>query len=87
MKIEIHIARLVLDGLPVTSAQGDRVRRAMERELGRLFQNGAISSCPAGGEAVPELPAPRFRFGRRDSPSAIGKQIATSVHAGLSRMR
>jgi hypothetical protein len=87
MKIEIHIERLVLDGVPVTSAQGIRVRRAMERELVRLLQNGAMAPYPAGGEALPRLSAPQFRFARRDGPSAIGKQIANSVYAGLRGMR
>lgn len=87
MKIEIHIERLVLDGLPITSAQGMRVRRAVERELGRLFQDGAMAPYLAGGEVLPKLSAPQFRFARRDGPSAIGKQIANSVYAGLRGIR
>jgi hypothetical protein len=87
MKIEIHIERLVLDGLPVTSAQGTRLRRAVERELSRLLQNGAIAPYLAGSEALPRLSAPQFRFARRDGPSAIGKQIANSVYAGLRGRR
>ena len=37
MRINVHIERLILDGLPVTSLQGPEVGAAVETELARLL--------------------------------------------------
>ena len=50
MKFSIQIDRLVLDGLPVSQAQGPLVQAAVESELSRLFTEGNLSpSCSPGG--------------------------------------
>jgi hypothetical protein len=82
MKIALHIERLVLDGLPVTSPEGARVRAAVERELAAMLANGLTPELRHGG-ALPRLGAPDITLGPRERPDAIGRHIARSLHAGI----
>lgn len=82
MKVELHIERLVLDGLPVTSLQSGRLRRAVENELRRLLQAGGHRRWT--GSAVPSVGAPAFRFALRGGPETIGRQIGRAVHDGIA---
>lgn len=84
MTVRIHIERLVLDGLPLTSAQGPAVQAAMEAELGRLIQSRGIGEQSGG--AVPRVTAPAVRLGR-ETPTRTGERIAASVYRGLGTIR
>jgi hypothetical protein len=83
MRIAVHIERLVLDGLPVTAAEGPRVRAAVEGELARMLAAGGLNRELATGGAVPRVAAPQISLGPRDRPDAIGRAVARSVHAGI----
>lgn len=83
MRIEVHIERLVLDGLPVSTADGPRVRAAVESELARLLAQGSVSRELISGGAVPRVDAPRISIGPHELPDAIGRAVARSVHAGI----
>ena len=85
MRITVQIERLVLDGLPVTTADGPRVRTAVETELGRLFAAGGLNRELASGGAVPRVNAPQISLGPRERPDAIGRAVARSVHARIGR--
>ncbi len=43
MIVNLHIERLVIDGLPVGSHEGPYIQAAVERELARLIGEGRIS--------------------------------------------
>jgi hypothetical protein len=83
MRIEVHIERLVLDGLPVTTADGPRVRAAVESELARLFAGSGVNRELAGGGALPRVEAPQISLAARERTDAIGRAVARSVHAGI----
>jgi hypothetical protein len=85
MRIELHIERLVLDGLPATDAEGARLRAAVEGELARLLATGGLARELAAGGAVPHLPAPQIGIGPGDRPDALGRAVARSLHAGIGR--
>lgn len=63
--VEIHIDELVLEGV---SADPDRIRAAVARELGRLLEGNAqpAAALPGG-----------------DDGDAIGARVATSIHGRL----
>jgi hypothetical protein len=82
MKIAIHIERLVLDGLPVTAAQGVRVRKMVERELARLVTAGGLPGVGQGG-AVAKADAGTIPLRPRDTADAIGKRIAQAAYRGI----
>ncbi len=85
MKIVVHIERLVLNGLPVNTAQGPRLRRAVQRELTRLLAQGGIAPALAGGGAQPRLAAPQLTLRPQERPDALGGRIAQSVYGGIGK--
>ncbi|MFE2725539.1 hypothetical protein [Kitasatospora sp. NPDC059327] len=83
MRIELHIERLVLDGV---GADPGAFRAALHAELTRL-----AAAAPAGawgesrgvrGLAAPDA-APDARGGHR--PAALGAAVARSVHRAVVR--
>ena len=83
MRIEVHIERLVLEGLPVTPGERPRVRAAVEAELARLLSTGGLNREIATGGAVPRIDAPQINLAARAQPDAIGRAVARSVHSGI----
>ena len=86
MNVQLHIERLILDGLPVTAAQGPRVKAAMEAELTRLLVEGGLSH-ELGGGAIPQVRAGNLQFSPECSPVHLGKQIAQSAYGGIGKSK
>lgn len=85
MKINLHIERLVLDGLAVEPQQRHLLQAALEAELGGLLaQNGLGSSLSSGG-AFRSVQADAISVGESSGPDGLGRQIAQSIHGGISR--
>lgn len=88
MNIELHIERLVLDGLPLERSQAAHVQAAVEAELARLLAQDRVAgdalaqAWPAGG-AVPSVPAAPIQLRAGARPAEIGGQIARSVYGGI----
>lgn len=85
MKINLHIERLVLEGLPLSRAQGPLVQRAVELELTRLFGGGDIAAGLRSGGTIPHAAGGPLHFAKEASPRQLGTQIAQSVHEGLGK--
>lgn len=83
MRINVHIERLVLDGLPVTTLQGPQVRRAVEGELARLLASSGLSESLRRGAALPRVMAGSLSVTRESHPTGLGKGIARAVHEGI----
>jgi hypothetical protein len=83
MKMNVHIERLVLEGLPVGSHDGPRVRAAVTAELERLIRTQGISQQLRSAGAVPEMRAGSLHMAERTSPRRLGTQIARAVYGGL----
>jgi hypothetical protein len=85
LNINIHIERLVLDGLPVARHEGSLVQAAVEAELARLLTAQGLPPNLMSGGAMPSVPGGAIQFGAQSSPAHLGKQIARAVHGGLSK--
>ena len=86
MSINVHIERLVLDGLPVERHQAPLVQSAVEAELAQLLAaEGLASGLKSGGHATPRLDAPGIQLSNDSNPAQIGQQIARAVYVGLNR--
>lgn len=83
MKINVHIERLILQGLPTTAQQGAQVQRALERELTRLLAASGLSHELRGGIAVPSLPAAGIAVARDNHPARLGHEVARAVHGAI----
>jgi hypothetical protein len=82
MNIHVHIERLILEGLPVTSSQGVLVQAAVERELTRLLTAGMLTVT---GGALPSVQGGDVRLSPQASPRQLGQQIGRAIHDGINR--
>ena len=82
MNINLHIERLVLEGLPAGGAQGAMVQSAIETELAGLLANGDLGFWTSS--AVASLPAQLIQLDRDPKPERLGRQIARAVHDRLT---
>ncbi len=80
MTIELHIDRLVLDGVAAPH-QARAIRDAVHAELARLL-TAAPASAWRDSARIRRIPAPDVHTGH--SPTALGTSIARSVHSAVS---
>ena len=85
MKINLHIERLVIDGINLEVAERSLVQTSLQDELARLFAAGGVSESLAGGSAVSRISAAAIRLTESTSPSILGEQIAQSIYGGIGK--
>lgn len=83
MNIELHIERLVLEGLPVARAEEPELQAAMERELVRLLGEGGLGSGFAMDGAVRSVRGGALNLAEGMNALSLGERIAGAVYAGL----
>ena len=82
-EVMLHIERLVMDGVALDGGQIAQLRAALQGELTRLLQRDGGAALQGG--AAPLLQAPVVRISAPFQPADLGRQIARSVHASLSK--
>jgi hypothetical protein len=85
MNIQVHIERLVLDGLSVAPSQGQLVQAAVEAELARLLASGSLATALSTGAALPVLRAGTIQLAAHHTPAQLGGQIAGAVYSGIGQ--
>lgn len=83
MNINLHIERLILDGLPIESHQAPHVQAAVEAELTRLLTENGLSPHLKTGRALHSLKANEIQLTPGNSLAQMGAQIAQSVYSGI----
>jgi len=84
MNIDLHIERLILDGLPVESHQGPLIQSAVEAELARLLAGAGLNPELLSGGEVNSLRTRGIQLEQGFSAPYLGEQIAGAVHSRLS---
>jgi hypothetical protein len=84
VNVNLHIDRLVLEGIDLDPAQRPLLQAALEAELGRLIGEGGVGSLAAGG-AVPSVKADGFQMSGDGNPAQLGRQIAGAVYGGIGK--
>lgn len=84
MNVNLHIERLILDGLPIESRHGSTLQASIETELGRLLAQGDLTSNWKGG-AVPTLRADAIQLASPSTPVQLGRQIAGSIYGSIGK--
>jgi hypothetical protein len=87
MKLNIHIERLILDGLPLEKRHAPQVKATMEKELSRLLAAHGLGQEWRSGGAVPKLRASGIQLWSETQPSQLGRQIAGSAYSIVGRRR
>jgi hypothetical protein len=83
MNIDLHIEKLVLDG--VAPSDRGRVGAAVERELARLLQEQGVPSGLTHGGGAARIDAGSFSMMPNQSPESLGVAIAQAVYGGMNR--
>lgn len=83
MKLNLHIERLVLDGISLTTDQRHLLQASVTAELTRMFAEGDLSSGLADGYAQSRLTAGSIQLNVGSTPTQLGQQIARSVYGGI----
>ena len=85
MNINLHIDRLILDGVNIPHHQRHLLQASVKAELGRLVLEGGVSPGITNGGAVPQVNAKRIQLGASNNPVQLGRQIARSVYGGIGK--
>lgn len=85
MNINLHIERLVLDGIPLASGQQPKLQSVVEAELTRLVNSGGLSTGLMKGGALAHLSVGTIHLSGESSPNNLGQGIATAVYEGIGQ--
>jgi hypothetical protein len=85
MKLEIHIERLVLDGLDIPYHRQPELQGAVETELASLFTANVPANDLFSGGTVSHIAAGDISGADENTPGRLGRQIARAVYEGVSR--
>lgn len=85
MNVNLHIERLILDGLEVEPAKRDSLKSGIESALSDLLTAGGVGSQLPASAAVPRIEGPSIQLQPDHSPHQLGRQIAGSIYGGISR--
>ncbi|MFF0148741.1 hypothetical protein ATK36_5936 [Amycolatopsis sulphurea] len=83
MTIEVHIDRIVLDGLEVPPGQSRALGEAVRAELARLLGEAPRGTWRASRHAR-RIDVPGLRLGGHHTVSSLGEEIARCLGTGLN---
>lgn len=83
MNINLHIERLVLDGLAIAPHQRHSLQASVEAELTRLLSEGGLNAQLSEGLTIARVKAPQITVNPAMSSTHLGQQIAASVYHNL----
>ena len=81
MNINVHIERLILDGVPVAAGQESVLRAGLEAELIRLLGKEGLSGISAS--ALERLSGSTVQLDRESKPALLGQQVAQSIYTAM----
>lgn len=83
MTIEMHIERLILDGIDIRHRDRLLLQTAVETELARLLAEGSFN--PQTNITLQDIPAGQIQLSHDNDPTQLGRQIARSVYGGINQ--
>jgi hypothetical protein len=85
MNINLHIERLVLDGIPLGPGQSPLLQAAVEAELTRLLTDGGLSDALRLGGTFYNVRTAGIQMANDGGPTRLGEQIAGAVYRGIGK--
>lgn len=82
MNINLHIERLVLDGIDLTPDQQQLLQASITSELTLLLSNGGLAPHLVEGITLARLSTNGIQL-TGNNPTQLGQQIARSVYGGI----
>ena len=85
MNVNLHIERLVLDGVEIAPGRQRVLQAAVEAELTRLLTEGGVDAAIAAGGATPRLAGNPIQLQLVNTTWELGKRIASAVYGGIGK--
>lgn len=85
MNINLHVERLVLEGIEVPAHEGRILEAAVSKELARLVAEGGMQPGLTRGGAMAFLRGGRFQMDPGNNTDQLGQQIARAVYGGVGK--
>lgn len=85
MNVNLHIERLILDGIDIGPNQRHLLHVSLQAELTRLLTEGELAAPLARGGALPLIASPATQLTSGHDPVALGRQIAGAVYGGIGK--
>ena len=85
--IQVHIRRLILDGIDLPHHQQPALKATIEAELSRLLSEGGVSTDLLHGGALAAREVSSIQLANVIRPQELGQQIAHSVYSRLGSSR
>lgn len=88
MNIQLHIERLVLDGVgDFDFAERHLLETAVALELARLLQMGGLEVGAGNGRALATLTGPAITLTENQPVQGVGQEIGRAVYGAVSGER
>jgi len=85
MNINLHIERLILDGVPFETRHSAMLQAEIKTELARLITENNVAANWQSGGAVPSVRADAIQLTTQNSPVQLGRQIAGSIYGSIDK--
>jgi hypothetical protein len=82
VNINLHIERLILDGVDIHPSQRHLLHASVQTELTRLLTEGGVAPQLTGGGALPHVASPALQLHSGHGPAEFGRQIAGAGMGG-----
>jgi hypothetical protein len=85
VNINLHIERLILDGLSLDTRAGALVKDELRTELHRLFADHEALVSSLAGAAMPRVEGAPLNISSAESPLRLGAAVAHSIYGAISK--
>lgn len=85
MNINLHIERLIMEGVPLATVERPLLQAAVETELTRLLASGGLHDALQTGGAFYNVRTTSIQVASNSSPAQLGEQIAGAVYGGIGK--
>ena len=85
MNINLHIERLVLDGISLEPYQRADLKAAVESELSRLLVSNGLGSGVQSNNSYRSISGGSISIENTQRPTSLGQQIGSAVYRGIGK--
>lgn len=85
MKINLHIERVVLDGIFLTFSERQLLQTAIEADLSRRLANGGLSEGLQLGGAFSRVRTANIQLANDGRFANLGEQLSGAVYGGIGK--
>lgn len=85
MHINLHIERMVLDGISLSRGEHSLLQAAVERQLTCLLTSRGLSDALQSGGALYSMRTAGIQLEADAGPARLGERIAGAVYGGIGK--